>query len=72
MFSMHVPKRFWGVAILTTSNLINRMPKRVLSYQTPLQILHNYFSDNRNFTNLPSNVFGCTVFTHIPNHIRGK
>jgi len=29
MFSMNVPKRFWGEAILTASYLINRMPSNI-------------------------------------------
>ena len=35
MFSMNIPKYFSGEVILTTSDLINRMPTRVLKYNTP-------------------------------------
>lgn len=36
MFSMNIPKYFWGDAVLTASYLINRMPTRVLQYTYPL------------------------------------
>ena len=35
LFSNHVPKIFWGEAILTATYLINRMPIRVLKFHTP-------------------------------------
>ena len=35
MFSMNVPKHFWGDAILMATYLINRMPSKVLSYNSP-------------------------------------
>ena len=38
MFTTNVPKQFWGDAILTASYLINRMPSKVLNYQTPLNM----------------------------------
>ena len=39
LFTSNVPKCFWGDAILTACYLINRMPSRVLNYQTPLNCL---------------------------------
>ena len=72
MFSMHIPKYLWGDAILTACYLINRMPTRVLKYITPLQCLTNSFPDNRITSELPLKVFGCTVFVHLPSHLRSK
>lgn len=72
MFSMHVPKRFWGEAILPASYLINRMPSQVLKYTTPLSTLKSAFPLNRSFTELSPKVFGCTVFVHIHDHNRSK
>jgi hypothetical protein len=49
MFTSHVPKYLWGDAILTAAYLINRMPSRVLSFDTPLQKLLTYFSHTHGF-----------------------
>ena len=48
------------------------MPTRVLKYITPLQCLTNSFPDNRITSELPLKVFGCTVFVHLPSHLRSK
>ena len=39
MFSSNVPNYFWGEAILTATYLINRMSSRVLTFQSPRQLL---------------------------------
>jgi transposase InsO family protein len=44
MFESNVPKFLWGDAVLTASYLINRMPTRVLSYRTPLDVFKTFFS----------------------------
>ena len=36
MFTMNVPKIFWGEVNLTSVYLINRMPFKTLQLQTPL------------------------------------
>ena len=46
-FTNNVPKLFWGEAILTGSYLINRLPSRVLQFQTPLQILLQTYPHTR-------------------------
>ena len=43
-----------------------------MSYQTPIQILQNYFPKNKCFTTLPPKVFGSTVFVHVHDHKRSK
>lgn len=72
MFSMNVPKFLWGDAILTACYLINRMPTRVLKYITPLACLKESFPYCRVTSDLHLKVFGCTVFVHIPTHLRTK
>lgn len=37
MFTTNMPKLFWGDVILTVTYLINRMPSRTLSFDSPLQ-----------------------------------
>lgn len=72
MFHMNVPKYLWGDAILTSCYLINRMPTRVLNYETPLQTLKKTFPNTRLINNLHLKLFGCTVFVHVPSHLRSK
>ena len=66
MFSNHVPKHSWGEAILTATYLINRMPSRVLKFQTPHHVLMETYPHIRSFSSdLPLKVFGCSSFIHI-------
>ncbi|KAK9217910.1 hypothetical protein WN943_006540 [Citrus x changshan-huyou] len=72
MLSMHVPKYLWGDAVLTACYLINRMPTRVLKYQSPLEYFTLIYPSSRMTSNIQLRVFGCTVFVHVPNHLRSK
>ncbi|RVW77068.1 Retrovirus-related Pol polyprotein from transposon RE1 [Vitis vinifera] len=47
MFSSNVPNYFWGEAILTATYLINRMPSRVLTFQSPRQLFLKQFPHTR-------------------------
>ena len=68
---MHIPKRFWGDAILTAAFLTNRMPSRVLQFKTPLHTLSQHHS-LPSLLNIPPKVFGCTCYIHVHQHQRGK
>ena len=72
MFSTCVPKYLWGEAILTATYLINRMPTKILKFQTPLEQLKKCFPSSRLTYDLPLKVFGCTAFVHIHGHKKGK
>ena len=72
MFSMNIPRYFWGEVILIASYLINRMPTRFLKYSTLLECFQKIFPLSRMYSNLPLKVFGCIVFVHLPNHTRSK
>ncbi|RVX04964.1 Retrovirus-related Pol polyprotein from transposon TNT 1-94 [Vitis vinifera] len=72
MFSMNVPKLFWGQAVLTAAYLINRMPSRVLKFQTPCQTLLKSFPTTRLISTIPPKIFGCSVFVHINQQHRSK
>lgn len=69
MFTMGVPKHYWGDAVLTAAYLINRMPSRVLDYyyKTPLEVLQGTSSYL-----VPPKVFGCVCFVHDHRRTSGK
>ncbi|RVX02081.1 Copia protein [Vitis vinifera] len=73
MFSSNVPNNFWGEAILTATYLINRMPSRVLTFQSPRQLFLKQFPHTRAASSdLPLKVFGCTAFVHVYPQNRSK
>ncbi|KAK8934710.1 hypothetical protein KSP39_PZI014426 [Platanthera zijinensis] len=57
--TMHLPKFYWGDAVMTAAYLINRLPTRVLGKSTPLDTLRVPP------TRLPPKVFGCVCFVYI-------
>lgn len=71
MFSMNVPKYLWG-DVLTACYLINRMPTRVLNFETPLNSMKKIFPMCRLYSELLLKIFGCTCFVCIPQIFRFK
>ncbi|RVW74766.1 Retrovirus-related Pol polyprotein from transposon TNT 1-94 [Vitis vinifera] len=63
---------FSGQAVLTATYLINRMPSRVLKFQTPCQTLLKSFPTTRLISTVPPKIFGCSVFVHINQQHRSK
>ncbi|RVW63213.1 Copia protein [Vitis vinifera] len=62
-----------GKAILTATYLINHMPSRVLTFQSPLQHLLKKFPHTRaTSSDLPFKAFGCTAFVHVYPQNRSK
>ncbi|RVW93875.1 Retrovirus-related Pol polyprotein from transposon TNT 1-94 [Vitis vinifera] len=73
MFSSNVSNYFWGEAILTATYLINRMPSRVLTFQSPRQLFLKQFPHTHAASSdLPLKVFGCTAFVHVYPQNRSK
>ncbi|RVW44659.1 Retrovirus-related Pol polyprotein from transposon RE1 [Vitis vinifera] len=59
--------------ILTATYLINRMPSRVLTFQSPRQLFLKQFPHTRvASSDLPLKVFGCTAFVHVYPQNRSK
>ena len=70
-FTMHVPKCFWADAFMTVVFLINRMPARVIDYQTPLRMLSRFHSIPY-VLNPCLRIFGCIYYVHVHSHLRDK
>jgi Reverse transcriptase (RNA-dependent DNA polymerase) len=62
LFSANLPKVYWSYAVLAGCYLINRLPCRVLGFQSPFEILYNR---KANISHL--RVFGCICFVHSQN-----
>ena len=71
LFSAYMPKNLWGDAVQASTHLINRLPSSVLNGKIPFQILASYVSLS-SFHNLPTRVFGCVAFVHVPKNQRSK
>ncbi|CAL9018518.1 unnamed protein product [Prunus brigantina] len=59
-----VPKRFWMDAVIYAVYLLNRLPSRVLDFQTPMHVLTHHVSASSMLTLSPK-VFGCVVYVHL-------
>ena len=72
LFSTNVPKQYWGEAVLTATYLINRLPSRVLTFQTPYNVLLKSYPNTRLLLGLPIRIFGCCVYVHNIQQTRSK
>ena len=66
-----MPSRHWDDVVATTAYLINRMPSKVLHFQTPLQTLSSHTS-LPTVLMLPPWIFGCVAFVHLHKNQRTK
>ena len=62
-----VPSKFWVKALCTAVYLINRLPSRVLNFDSPYYRLYH---KHPNY--LDMHTFGCVCFVHLPPHERHK
>jgi transposase InsO family protein len=70
MFTMNVPKFFWGEAVKTAAYLINRMPLRVLDNRSPAESLLG----SNDFVVPPKvfNVFGSIMLHRVISNINSR
>ncbi|CAL9005203.1 unnamed protein product [Prunus brigantina] len=71
LFGAHMPRSFWGEAVLSAAYLINRIPTSILQFRTPLQTLQHQCQIPPT-QNLEPRIFGCVVFVHLHDHQRSK
>ena len=57
---------------MTAMHLINRLPSKVLSFKSPLELLEECFPSVKLKTGLPVKVFGCVCYVHNPKHKQNK
>ncbi|RDY13294.1 Copia protein, partial [Mucuna pruriens] len=57
LFSHQVPTYLWGEVVLIATYLTNRMPNKVLNFDTPFDVLHKCFHTNRLSSSLPLFIF---------------
>ena len=57
---------------MTAMHLINRLPSKVLSFKSPLELLEECFPTVKLKTGLPVKVFGCVCHVHNPKHKQNK
>ena len=57
---------------MTAMHLINRLPSKVLSFKSPLELLEECFPTVKLKTGLPVKVFGCVCYVHNPKHKQNK
>jgi len=65
IFDAQVPTRFWPEVVATSAYLLNRLPPQILNHKTPLQILATQ-TNIPPVQILPPQVFGSSMFVHIP------
>ncbi|WVZ24536.1 hypothetical protein V8G54_003080 [Vigna mungo] len=72
LFQNHVPKRFWGEALLTATYLINRLPTKILNSRSPMEVLSSFYPHLDPTNKLQSRIFRCVSFVHVHSNERGK
>ena len=71
LFGMNLPKYYWGEAVKSVAYLINRRPSSAIDFQSSQQKMESLLSVPH-LPNLEPQVFGCTVYVHIPKILRSK
>ena len=71
LLNAHAPSRYWPDAVTTAVHLLNRLPSKVLGFQTPLQVLAKH-TPLPSVLMLPPRVFGCVAYVHLHKNQRSK
>ena len=71
LINAHVPNRYWSDVAAISMRLLNRMPTKVLQFQTLFKVLSDHVS-LPNVLMIPPQIFGCVGFVHIHKNQRTK
>ena len=66
------PLNLWGFAIVTATHLINRLPSKILGFQSPIGILEEKYPEVRLKTGLSVKNFGCVAYVQNLVHKNNK
>ena len=72
MLAINVPKHFLKDIILTSTHLVDRMPSKVLNFQTPIETLEECYLYRYVFNYFPLKVLGSIIFVYVSNKNRSK
>lgn len=68
MFSMRIPKSYWGNTVLTATYFIYRTPSSALDYESLIEFLMGTIVTHP----IPPKGFGCACFIHGHGNSRGS
>ena len=71
LIGTHVPSHYRDDVVSTAVHLLNRMPTKVLTFQTPLKVLSNHVP-LPTVLMIPPRIFGCVAFVHLHKNQRTK
>ena len=71
LIGAHVPSHYWNDVVATAVHLLNRMPTKVLTFQTPLKVLFKHVPLPAVLM-IPPRIFGCVAFVHLHKNQRTK
>ncbi|KAL2933517.1 Retrovirus-related Pol polyprotein from transposon TNT 1-94 [Bienertia sinuspersici] len=66
-FHAHLPKQFWGDCILSATDIVNKLPTKVLGWKTPYETL---FNKPVSYDDLK--IIGCLCFAYNMSKIKDK
>ena len=64
LINAHVPNRYWSDVVAIVVHLLNRMPTKVLQFQTPVKVLSDHVS-LPNVLMIHPRIFCCVLCVHI-------
>ncbi|KAJ0466424.1 putative RNA-directed DNA polymerase [Helianthus annuus] len=71
LLESHVPTSWWPEAVASSIYLINRLPTKILNFETPLDNMSKFVRIPPEHS-LEPKIFGCSVFANIPKINRTK
>ena len=65
LFHAHMPKIYWGEAVLTVVHLMNQIPTKLLGYQSPVNMLNSKYPTIKLTFGFAARMFGCIAYVHL-------